>query len=508
MTKSKKIVTTLFLALVLATLIGYWFYSTKDQREFSRVAYQDHCASCHGLDLRGSSRAGDLLAASLQHGDDTTSLMRSISKLDAHQNIIWPEGFPHTGTKALALFVSEQRQQYPTIPDSYQFHFKPKTVDSQHYRFQVETFSELKSRPYSIATLSDGRILVSEKVRGLSIVEANGLQGDLVDGIPKIYDKFIDADGSYLGWGHSLEVALHPDYEKNGWIYLSYADRCQLDCGSVIPQSMVKVIRGRIVNNQWVDEQTIWSVHTDYYTVVPDAVAGGRLAFDKNGFIYITVGGKSFYKNLHIMDTPYGKIHRVKDDGSIPQDNPFWVPKEQRQASSTRQTVWSYGHRTTQGLEGHPVTGEIWGSEMGPRGGDEVNKIIRQGNYGWPLYTNGLDYDSTEITIGEDLGLDFPIEETELPVVDFTPAPALSNLTFHQGDQFPLWQNDMLIGSLKAMTLYRLRIDNGALIEKETLVTQLGRIRDIEMGADGLVYIALEHGDTGSLVRLVPVDYN
>jgi aldose sugar dehydrogenase len=143
---------------------------------------------------------------------------------------------------------------------------------------------------------------------------------------------------------------------------------------------------------------------------------------------------------------------------------------------------------------------------MGPRGGDEVNKIVSGGNYGWPLYTNGLDYDSTEVSIGRDLGLDFPIEATILPVVDFTPAPALSNLTFHNGDRFPGWKNDILIGSLKALTLYRLRIEDGQLLEQEKLVTKLGRIRDVEMGADGLVYVALEHGDTGSIVRIVPTD--
>lgn len=141
---------------------------------------------------------------------------------------------------------------------------------------------------------------------------------------------------------------------------------------------------------------------------------------------------------------------------------------------------------------------------MGPRGGDEINRIIGGENYGWPLYTNGLDYDSTEIDIGEDLGLDFPIEDTQLPVVDFTPAPALSNLTFHRGDRFPQWRDDMLVGSLKALSVYRLRFENGVPTEQETLVTGLGRVRDIEMGPDGLVYIALEHGETGSIVRLVP----
>ena len=506
MTKAKKIVIGLVVILILLASGGYWYLSTMHLREFTRVAYIDHCASCHGQDFVGTTNGPGLLTGVFKYGEDYESLMRSIKDLEAHQNIGWPDDFPDTGIKALALYISERRQQYPSTTASYQFIFQPQVVDSQHHRFKVELFSSLKSQPYSIAPMTDGRILVSEKVRGLSIVDTDGTQGDLISGIPAIYDKFFDRSGAFVGWGYSLEVALHPDYEKNGWIYLSHGDRCQLGCGSAIPQSMVRVVRGRINNNQWHDEQTIWSVDTDYYTVVPDTVSGARLDFDKEGHIYVTVGGKSFYKNLHIMDTPYGKIHRVKDDGTIPQDNPFWVPKDQQEESSTRNTVWSYGHRTTQGLATHPVTGEIWASEMGPRGGDEINKIIKQGNYGWPLYTNGLDYDSSEITIGKDLGLDFPIEDTVLPVVDFTPAPALSNFTFHQGQKFPDWQNDILIGSLKAMTIYRLRIENDVLVEKETLATNVGRIRDIEMGADGLVYVAIEHGETGSIIRLIPTD--
>ena len=167
--------------------------------------------------------------------------------------------------------------------------------------------------------------------------------------------------------------------------------------------------------------------------------------------------------------------------------------------------VWSLGHRNPLGLAFDPA-GRLFEVEMGPRGGDEINKISRSGNYGWPLYTNGLDYNSTEIEIGKNLGLDFPIEETVLPVVDFSPAPAVSNITFHDGTQFPSWKNDLLVGSLKAMTLYRLRVENDVLVEQEKLITGLGRIRDVEMGVDGLVYIALEHGDTGTIARLVPLN--
>ena len=173
---------------------------------------------------------------------------------------------------------------------------------------------------------------------------------------------------------------------------------------------------------------------------------------------------------------------------------------------STRHTVWSFGHRTTQGLAAHPESGAIWASEMGPRGGDEINRIVTGGNYGWPLYTEGLDYDGEPINIGKELGLDFPLTQTVRPVVDFTPAPSLSNFTFHHGRQFPNWQHDLLVGSLRARTLFRIRIDNNEVVALEKLVKHLGRIRDVDMGPEGFIYVLLEHQDTGSLVRLVPFD--
>lgn len=504
---NRKVLLTVFALLCFAIGFLYWFMESRDEREHSRVVYMDQCAGCHGGDLKGVGPVTSLMANPLRYGDSTKALMQSIGgELEAHKRLAGLDDSSRSTVKALALFISERRQKFPSIQASYQHAFVEQSVDSLHHGFRVEKYADLVSRPYSIAPLPDGNIIVSEKVRGLSVVRKDGKQGGLIEDAPPAYEPFLTVQGAQVGWGQLLEVALHPDFANNGWVYVSYSDRCRLDCGSVVPQSMTKVVRGRIKDGRWVDEQLIWSVHKDYYTVVPDAVAGGRLGFDKSGYLYVSVGGKATYKNLHNMDTPYGKIHRIRDDGSIPEDNPFWVSAEKRDATSTRHTVWSFGHRTIQGLEGHPLTGEIWSSEMGPRGGDEVNKIIGGGNYGWPLYTAGLDYDATEITIGKDLGLDFPIEDTVLPVVDFTPAPALSNLTFHSGDRFPAWKDDILIGSLKALTLYRLRIENGKLIEQEKLVTGLGRIRDVEMGADGLVYIAIEHGDGGSIVRLVPED--
>lgn len=506
MSLRKKISIIVLIAVLAASMFGYWWWATRDAREVSQLTYTQSCASCHGDNLRGTSAGSDLLAEALVYGDSTVELMRSITELNIHQPINWPQSGPKAIVKSMALFVSERRQSYPAISSSYYHSFKPQTFESRHHRFRMEHYASLASRPYSIAPLPDGRLLVNEKTRGLSVVSGDGRQVDPVTAAPLAYDDFLVVEGASVGWGQMLDVELHPDYQNNGWIYIAYSDRCQWDCWSVMPQTMVKVVRGRLKDNAWVDQETIWSVHRKYYTLVPDGVAGGRLAFDQQGYLYITVGGKAHYKHLHNMNTPYGKVHRVKDDGSIPRDNPFWAPEGKYAPSSARNTVWTYGHRTAQGLTSHPLTGEIWEAEMGPRGGDEINKLIAGENYGWPLYTNGLDYDSEEVSIGTDLGLSFPLEDTQLPTVDFTPAPALSNLTFHQGNQFPGWQNDILVGSLKAMSLYRVRVAAGKWEETERLASELGRIRDVEMGADGLVYLAIEHGNAGSILRLVPDD--
>lgn len=498
-----------FLGLAVAgAAFGYWYVSTADSREPSLVAWNENCASCHGRQLEGSANAPALVESELKNGDEISRLIVAIADgLPSSSGHAWRDRLSAQQIKSLALLISERRQKFPTTAASYQMTpTDDRTIESMHYTFRLERVTELASRPYAIAPLPNGEILISEKIGGLSLADSSGAQGEPIAGTPEIRDLAIGAGGGWYNLGSLLDVELHPDYKRNGWIYLSHADRCDWNCGWVVPGSMVRVVRGRIKEGEWIDQEVIWSVHTDYYTPVPDAVAAGRLAFDRHGFLYVTVGGKNTYDKLHDLNTPYGKIHRVHDDGRVPEDNPFWVPAAERPESSTIQTVWSYGHRTGQGLDGHPVNGEIWNAEMGPRGGDEINHIVSGQNYGWPLYTNGLDYDGEEVSIGRDLGLDFAIEDTILPIVDFTPAPAVSNLTFHNGNRFPGWEDDILLATLKETALYRLRIEDGKLIEKEKLVTDFGRIRDVVMGFDGLVYLALEHGENGSLWRLVPID--
>lgn len=492
-------------ATVLAAT-GNWLFKTRDRREPSFVAWNEHCAGCHGKSLAGTKLGPALVDAQLKHGETAEQITAIVAKgIPDTAMAGWDKKLSPELIKGLALYVSERRQKFPTIAESYALEPQGiRHIKSTYHDFRLERVAALASRPYSLAAMPDGNILIAEKTRGLSFVDPNGKQGPPIRGTPRVWGKLLSLEGAWINLGSVLDIELHPDFSENGWIYLSHTDRCQLSCGWPVPATMVRVVRGRIRNGEWVDQEVIWSVHQDHYTPVPDGVAAGRLAFDKRGHLFVSIGGKNTYGKLHQLDTPFGKIHRVRDDGTVPQGNPFWVAADKRPASSTRHTVWSYGHRTPQGLDAHPKTGELWNAEMGPRGGDEVNRIVAGGNYGWPLYTGGLDYDGDEVSIGKDLGLKFPIDETVLPVVDFTPAPALSSFTFHNGSRFPLWKDDLLVGSLKAGTLYRLRIVGGKPVEREKLITNFGRIRDVKMGDDGFVYIVLEHNDGGSLWRLVP----
>jgi glucose/arabinose dehydrogenase len=495
------VVTAVVLALVGGAVA--WF-EWRQGRDPAQLAFEAHCAACHGADLAGTDAGPALVEAPLRHGDDTIALIASIAAGYPERGMPgFGEELPAETVKALALYVGERRRDYPSLEDSFVLALPDGVVRSTHHAFRVERVATLESLPYAIAPLPDGRVLVTEKIRGLSVVDPAGTV-TLVPGTPEVFPPFLSAGGGYIALGTMLDVALPPDHGATGWIHLSYTERCQLDCGSAVPQSMVRVVRGRLRDGRWVDEQTVWAAPKSKYTVVPDRVAAGRLAFDDAGHVYVSIGGKATYDRVQDLDWPTGKIHRVRRDGTVPEGNPFFVPETERDPDSTRHTVFSFGHRTPQGLAGHPRTGEIWGTEMGPRGGDEVNRIVAGGNYGWPLYTNGLDYDGTPITIGEDLGLDFAYEETVAPVVDFTPAPALSAFTFHRGEAFPAWGEDLLVGTLKAKTLLRLRIEDGVLVEQEALLTDLARIRDVAMGPEGSVYLLLEHGEGGSIVRLVP----
>ncbi|MGI9309574.1 MAG: PQQ-dependent sugar dehydrogenase, partial [Gammaproteobacteria bacterium] len=305
-----------------------------------------------------------------------------------------------------------------------------------------------------------------------------------------------------------LDVAIDPDYAENGWIYIHHTDRCS-DCNALSKKggqavSMNRVVRGRIKEGTWVDEEIIWQADVETYTNTSDLAAGGRLSFDADGHLYLSVGMKDTLDFLGIqdLDKPYGKIHRINTDGSIPQDNPFV------DTNDALPSIWTYGHRSQQGLAFNPQTGDHWNTEMGPRGGDEINRLVAGGNYGWPVYTSGVNYDGRPVNVAKKLGLDLAEEDAIFPVVDMTPSPAISSLVFYDSKEFPEWDGNIIVGTLRATDLWRLEVVDNEVVHKEVLLENLARFRDIELGPNGELYILLEHKTESQIIRLVPANQN
>lgn len=470
--------------------------------------FNKQCAVCHGEDLLGAAQGTPLIGIALRYGDSIEAITKSIA-----------DGFPESGMPAwsatleadwihnLALYVSEQRAGTTIVDKRANIPLAPLegVVMSELHPFRIETIaSGLDPLPFSIAPMPDGRILLTEKLRGLSIISSDGEQSTLITGTPKVYDDTRIGFGQLMGVGWMFDVAIHPDFEENGWIYLHYGDRCS-DCNEISrqsgkPVSMNKLIRGRIKNARWVDEETIWQADIETYSTQSDISAGGRISFDPAGYVFMSVGMKGSHDYVGIQDLslPYGKIHRIHDDGRIPSGNPFVnVP-------GALKSIWSYGHRSTQGLEFNHTTGQLWCSEMGPRGGDELNRVLPGRNYGWPLYTNGVNYDGRPIDYWDELGIELKPEDVEQPILDMTPSPAISSFVFYQGAGFPNWNNNIIVGMLRATDLMRMEVKDNQVTHTETLLEDLARFRDIETGPGGELYVLLEHATGARIIRLVP----
>jgi len=471
--------------------------------------YEAECAVCHGPNLEGAAQGPSLLTDELLHGDDVAGLVLSIA--DGYPDKAmpaWANALRADQIRSLAIYILEKRAtdrgdagmglgDPPVIPSSVQ--------SSEEHSFRFESLMGGITDPYSIAPLPDGRVLLTEKAVGLSIVSADGETKTLVTGTPKIYADGHVRGATYTGNGWAHEVALHPEYEDNGWIYFSYGDRCDACTAesreSGEPAAMLALVRGRIVDGVWKDEETIWKPRRSAYVVGMENGIGARIAFDNAGYVYLSVGNmRSDYSGIQDLDTPYGKMLRLHDDGRIPEDNPFVG------VAGALPEIWSYGHRNPQGLDFDPHTDRLWSSEHGPRGGDEMNIIEAGKNYGWPLVSLGLDYDGAPISYGAKLGIDFNPENLTPPVIDWTPSNGVSSIVFYRGGAFPRWQNNLFVATLKQNELLRVAVDRDAALHIETVVAGLARFRDVEIGPGGIVYLLLEHTSGSQILRLVPVE--
>ncbi|HVZ63997.1 MAG TPA: PQQ-dependent sugar dehydrogenase [Lacunisphaera sp.] len=440
--------------------------------------YASLCASCHGDHLEGG-KGPSLVSGVWRHGGDDAALERGI--LDGYPDTGMPAFAKALGpadVRALITFLRETavRRVEPTPAASGDLPGGVQSSEVESYR--MESLAEGLDVPWSLAFLPGDRILVTERVGRLRVIDHGQLQPEPIADVPPVVVR----DEAGL-----MSVAVPPDYAQSRWVYLTFSDPGPNDT------AMTKVIRGRIRDGRLVDQQAIFEIPRDQYP--PGHVLFGcRLVFD-GAYLFISVGERGVTGAAQDPKVPFGKIHRVFADGRIPPDNPWaGVPGACR-------SIWALGVRNPQGLARDPRDGALWESEHGPRGGDELNWIRRGLNYGWPAVTFGMNYDGTPVSAAT-AGPGF-----EPPVKYWTPSIATSELEFYTGDGFPHWKGNLFLGSLAQQKLLRLTIDPAthAVTHVEEIFHHLGRIRDIKTGPDGLVYLALELvGRPGRVVRLVP----
>ncbi len=444
-----------------------------ERRDVAKV-FAESCAACHGAKLTGG-QAASLVDDAWIYGGDDASLARSI--LDGRPDA----GMPAFGAalneqeiRGLVIFIRERVDEARRATTTYAKPAGDAVVRSEAHAFRVETVAEGLETPWSVAFLPDGRMLVTEKAGRLRIVEKGKLLPEPVAGLPAVWSQ---------GQGGLLDVAVHPDHGKNGWVYLSFSDPGEDGA------AMTKVVRGRLQGGRLADQQTVFEAPKALYRK-GGAHFGSRFVFDGRGHLFFTIGERGQRDDAQDLSRPNGKVHRVLDDGRVPEDNPFARRK------GAMPTIWSYGHRNPQGLARHPVTGELYDAEHGPRGGDELNLVLPGRNYGWPVITYGMNYDGSPITSLT------AKEGMEQPVVHWTPSIAVCAIDFYVGDRFPGWRNDLLVSSLAAQELRRLVLSGGRVTKQEVLFKGIGRVRDVVVGPDGLVYVAFN--DPDRVARLVP----
>lgn len=346
------------------------------------------------------------------------------------------------------------------------------SLSADDVEYRIETVADGLEHPWSLAFLPDNRMLLTERAGRLRLIENGELHPEPIAGVPPAYAAV---------QGGLFEVLPHPDWEDNGWLYLSLA------YGSADENTTI-VVRGRLQGHELVDVETV-------FTAIPSRATpvhfGGRMAFLPDNTLLIGVGdGFDYREQAQKRDSHLGSLVRIHDDGSIPEDNPF-VDEDGHLSE-----IYSYGHRNIQGIVHDAETDTIWSHEHGPRGGDELNIIKAGANYGWPVATHGRDYSGTQITPHRS------VDGMEDPLRVWTPSIAPAGLSQYRGHQFPEWDGDLLITALMARTIIHVRLD-GTTIQSETRrFEEIGeRLRDVRTGPDGALYILTDSPD-GKLLRI------
>lgn len=445
--------------------------------------YNENCANCHGENGQGGGAGTNTLLTEEQFHQKFDK-----PYFDAIKNGVEDMGMEAFGDSmtdeqiwGLVVHIRElqgralrAKNGSPTATNG--------VYSSKYHKYRIETVVDtdqgLKT-PWAVDWLPDGTMLVTNRP-GFMTVFKDGKKLGNVSGIP---------DTVEIGQGGLMDVAVHPNYAENGWIYLGLADPG--DNGA-----MTKIVRGKLKidgsNYSWTNNETLFTAPASSYSRA-GVHYGNRIVFDGKGNIFFSIGERGQQDRAQQLDQPNGKIFRIKENGEVPADNPFV------NTPGALKSIWSYGHRNPQGLA-IDQNGVLWDTEHGPRGGDEVNKIVKGDNYGWPVVAFSINYNDTpDWTPWPKSG-----QNIHMPAFRWIPSIGACGLDVGRGGAFPEWENDLLAGGLSGQNVDRIRVNGDNFVEREELVHGMGRVRDVMSGPDGTVYVVLNGPD--KVIRLTPAD--
>ncbi|HUQ97479.1 MAG TPA: PQQ-dependent sugar dehydrogenase [Chitinophagaceae bacterium] len=343
--------------------------------------------------------------------------------------------------------------------------------DSAKFSINAQTIYDSLKNPWGMTWLPDGRMLVTERSGEILIFKNDKFTGEKLTGVPTVFNQ---------GQGGLMDIKLHPDFTKNGWIYITYSKPGEGGAATAVARFK---LNGNAITNL-----------EDIFVAKPflpaDFHFGSRVVFDKDGFLYVSVGERGTQPKVQELDNDHGKVHRIYDDGRIPTDNPFVGQ------GSAHGSIWTYGHRNPQGMVYDAATNRIWEVEHGPKGGDELNLIQKGKNYGWPKTSYGINYDGTVLTPYKEM------EGVENPVRYWVPSIGPCGLALITSDKYPFWKGNLLVSALAFKHIARVQLSGTTYGGEEKLLQDLGRFRYAAQSPDGFIYAVTE--GPGLLVKLMP----
>lgn len=436
--------------------------------------YQQYCAQCHGAELNGGM-ASSLIDGVWQFGAEDSYIRRNIKHGIPHLGMpSYERSMSDSEIQAVVQFIRDAENEKGVVKPA-----TPEMFETMDYFMEVETFADNLEIPWAIDFIDKNTALITERPGRLRVVKNGVLQPEPVKNTPKVLHE---------GQGGLMDVAVDPMYAENGWIYLAYSHALE-DFEGDRPPALTRIVRGKIESNAWTNQEVLFEAPPETYSTMRHHY-GCRIVFDPWGHLYFAIGdrGRGFQAQDNTL--PNGKVHRIYKDGKIPANNPFIYDDK------AMKSLYSLGNRNIQGMAIHPETGDLWTTEHGPMGGDELNKIEAGKNYGWETITYGRNYNGSIIT-----------ENTHMPGMEqpnlyWKPSIAVCGLDFYTGDLFEKWKNKLLVGALKYEEVRLLQIEEDRVVHEQVIFKGAGRVRDVSTGPDGAIYVVLNN--PGKVVRLTP----